>query len=60
MTNLKIYQICNNLITYLFCNLNISKKSQLSLIFSTEGSIIEYEKIKRNIPHSLVFQSGLS
>ena len=37
MTNLKIYQICHNLITY-FVTLKSPKKSQLGLIFRTGGS----------------------
>ena len=40
MTNLKIYQICHNLITY-FVTLISPKKSQLGLIFRTGGSIIQ-------------------
>ena len=39
MTNLKIYQICHNLITC-FVTLTSPRKSQLDLIFKTEGSII--------------------
>ena len=37
MVNLKIYQICYNLITY-FVTLTSPKKSQLNLIFNTGGS----------------------
>ena len=44
MTNLKIYKICHNLITY-FVTLTSSKKSQLGPIFRTGGSI-NYEKEK--------------
>ena len=39
MYNLKIYQICHDLIAY-FATLTSPKKSQLSLIFRTEGSIL--------------------
>ena len=42
MTNLKIYQICHNLITY-FVTLTFPKKIQLGLIFNTGGSIIKRE-----------------
>ena len=38
MTNLKIFQICHNLITY-FVTLTSQKKSQLNLIFRTGGSV---------------------
>ena len=38
MDNLKIYQICHNLITY-FATLISPKKSHLGLIFRTGGSI---------------------
>ena len=40
MTNLKIYQICHNLITY-FVTLTSPKKSHLGLIFRTGGSITQ-------------------
>ena len=39
MTNIKIYQICHNLIAY-FATFTSPKKSQLGLIFMTGGSII--------------------
>ena len=39
MYNLKIYQICHDLIAY-FATLTSPKKSQLGLIFRTGGSII--------------------
>ena len=38
MYNLKIYQICHDLIDY-FATLTSPKKSQLGLIFRTGGSI---------------------
>ena len=41
MDNLKIYQICHNLITY-FATLISPKKSHLSLIFRTGGSNLFY------------------
>ena len=40
MYNLKIYQICHDLIAY-FATLTSPKKSQLGLIFRTEGSILQ-------------------
>ena len=39
MTDLKIYQICHNLITY-FVTLTSPKKSHLGLIFRTGGSML--------------------
>ena len=39
MNNLKIYQICHDLIDY-FATLTSPKKSYLGPIFRTEGSII--------------------
>ena len=41
MTNLKIYQIYHNLITY-FVTLTSPKKSHLGLIFRTGGSIKDF------------------
>ena len=41
MYNLKIYQICHDLIAY-FATLTPPKKSQLGLIFRTGGSIIYF------------------
>ena len=40
MDNLKIYQICHNLITY-FATLISPKKSHLGLIFRTGGSNLD-------------------
>ena len=45
MYNIKIYQICHNLIIY-FATLT-SKKSQLGLIFRTGGSILLFLIKKR-------------
>ena len=39
MYNLKIYQICHDLIAY-FATVTSPKKSQLSLIFRTGGSLL--------------------
>ena len=43
MYNLKIYQICNDLIAY-FATLTSPEKSQLGLIFRTGGSNIYLNK----------------
>ena len=42
MYNLKVYQICHDLIAY-FATLTSPKKSQLGLIFRTGGSIMYFE-----------------
>ena len=42
MDNIKIYQMCHDLIVY-FATLTSSKKSQLGLIFRTGGSIKELD-----------------
>ena len=44
MYNLKIYQICHDLIAY-FATLTYKKKSHLGLIFRTEDSIIFWPKL---------------
>ena len=49
MVNLKIYQICHNLITY-FVTLTSPDKSQLGLIFRTGGSIRFFYYINSNTP----------
>ena len=43
MYNLKIYQICHDLIAY-FATLTSPKKSQLGLIFRTGCSIVQLEQ----------------
>ena len=55
MYNIKIYQICHDLIVY-FATLTSPKKSQLSLIFRTGGSIkkIKNNKLKIDILNNLI------
>ena len=55
MTNLKIYHICHNLITY-FVTLTSPKKSHLGLIFRTGGSIFFSNFQNHNFyGHAIIF-----